>query len=165
MFCVAHLCPTLHDTVDCSPPGSSVHGDSPGKNTDVGCHALLQGIFPTQEWSPGLPHCRHILYQLSYQGVPLTAHTHIKKKKTKTNPIKKKIGRRPNRYFFKEDKQTTNRHMKRCSALLIIRQMQIKTIMRYNFISSVQSLSRVQLFATPWTGAHQASLSITNSRS
>ena len=37
-------------------------------------------------------------------------------------------------------------------------------IMMYLF-SSVQSLSRVQLFATPWTAAHQASLSITNSRS
>ena len=34
--------------MDCSLPGSSVHGDSPGKNTGVGCHALLQGIFPTQ---------------------------------------------------------------------------------------------------------------------
>ena len=33
---------------DCCPPGSSVHGDSPGKNTGVGCHFLLQGIFPTQ---------------------------------------------------------------------------------------------------------------------
>ena len=36
---------------------------------------------------------------------------------------------------------------------------------RFYCISSVQSLSRVQLFATPWTAAHQASLSITNSRS
>ena len=34
--------------MDCSPPGSSVHGHSPGRNTGVGCHALLQGIFPTQ---------------------------------------------------------------------------------------------------------------------
>ena len=33
---------------DCGPPSSSVHGDSPGKNTGVGCHALLQGILPTQ---------------------------------------------------------------------------------------------------------------------
>ena len=31
--------------MDCSPPGSSVHGDSPGKNTGVGCFVLLQGIF------------------------------------------------------------------------------------------------------------------------
>jgi len=56
--------------MDCSPPGSSVHGDSPGKNTGVGCHALLQRIFPTQGSNPGLPHCRQILYQLSYQGSP-----------------------------------------------------------------------------------------------
>ena len=34
--------------MDCSPPGSSVHGKSPGKNTGVGCHFLLQGIFWTQ---------------------------------------------------------------------------------------------------------------------
>ena len=38
--------------MDCSLPGSSVHGDSPGKNTGVGCHALLQGIFPTQGLNP-----------------------------------------------------------------------------------------------------------------
>ena len=46
----------------------SVHGDSPGKNTEVGCHALLQGIFPTQGSNPGLPDCRWILYHLSHQG-------------------------------------------------------------------------------------------------
>ena len=40
---------TLCDPMDCSPPGSSIHGDSPGKNTGVGCHVLLKGIFPTQE--------------------------------------------------------------------------------------------------------------------
>ena len=38
----AQSCPTLCDPMDCSPPGSSVHGASPGKNTGVGCHALLQ---------------------------------------------------------------------------------------------------------------------------
>ena len=46
--------PTLCDPVDCSPPGSSVHGDSPGKNSGVGCNALLQGIFPTQGLNPDL---------------------------------------------------------------------------------------------------------------
>ena len=43
---------------------------SPGKNTGVGCPALLQGIFPAQGSNPGLPHCRWILYHLSYQGSP-----------------------------------------------------------------------------------------------
>ena len=33
----------------CSPPGSSVHGDSLGKNTGASYHALIQGIFPTQD--------------------------------------------------------------------------------------------------------------------
>ena len=48
---VAQSCPTLCDPMDCSLPGSSVHGDSPGKNTGVGCHALLQGIFPPRDWT------------------------------------------------------------------------------------------------------------------
>ena len=43
---VAQSCLTLCDLVNCSPPGFSAHGDSPGKNTGVGCHALLQGIKP-----------------------------------------------------------------------------------------------------------------------
>ena len=44
MLClVAQSCLTLCDPMNCSPPGSSVHGDSPGKATGVGCHALLQG--------------------------------------------------------------------------------------------------------------------------
>ena len=41
-------CLTLCDSVHYSPPGSSVYGDSLGKNTGVSCHALLQGVFPTQ---------------------------------------------------------------------------------------------------------------------
>ena len=40
---VAESCQTLCDSMDCSPPGSSVHGDSPGKNTGVGCHASSRG--------------------------------------------------------------------------------------------------------------------------
>ena len=70
--CCAVLCRsvTLCDTMNCSPPGSSVHGDSPGKNTGVDCYALLLGIFPTQGSNPGLPHYRRIFYHLSYQGSP-----------------------------------------------------------------------------------------------
>ena len=93
----AQSCPTLCESMDCSPPGSSAHkslqerilewvampssrgssqpgieprspalqvnslpAEPPGKpkNTGVGCHALLQGIFPTQESNQGLLHCR-----------------------------------------------------------------------------------------------------------
>ena len=65
-ICCVLCCSVSHvqlcDPLDCGPPSSSVHGDSPGKNTGVGCHALLQGIFPTQGLNPGLLHCRQVLY-------------------------------------------------------------------------------------------------------
>ena len=70
MCLVTQPCLTLCDIMNCSTPGSSVHGDSPGKNIGEGCHSLLQGIFPTQGLNPGLPHCRWILYHLSHQGSP-----------------------------------------------------------------------------------------------
>ena len=60
--------------MDCSPPVFSVRGDSPGTNTGVGCHALFQGIFPTQESNQALLHCRWILYQLSYQASLYSGH-------------------------------------------------------------------------------------------
>ena len=74
---VTQLRPTLWDTMDCSPPGSSVHGDSPGKNAGVGCHALFQGIFPTQGSRPGLLYCRQILYHLRHQENPKAVCIHI----------------------------------------------------------------------------------------
>ena len=61
----AQLCLTL------CLSGSSVNGIFPGKDTGVGCHFLLQGIFPTQESNPGLLHCKQILYRLSYMGRPI----------------------------------------------------------------------------------------------
>ena len=66
---VAQLCPTLCDPMDCSLPGSSGHGDSPGKNTGVDCHALLQGSFLTLGSNPGILHCRQILYHLRYHRI------------------------------------------------------------------------------------------------
>jgi len=83
----------LCDPMNCSPPGSSVHGDSPGKNTGVGCHALLQGIFLMQEsnlhflcllhWQasslplapPGKPH----LYVYICTCIHTHTHTHTMK--------------------------------------------------------------------------------------
>ena len=75
-YCMCNMCLVaqsylaLYNPMDGSPAGSSVHGDSPGKNTGVGCCALLQGMFPTQGSNPGLPHCWWILYRLSHQGSP-----------------------------------------------------------------------------------------------
>ena len=45
-------------------------GDFPSKNPGVSCHFLLQGIFPTQGWKPGLQYCRQIPYWLSHTGKP-----------------------------------------------------------------------------------------------
>ena len=67
---VAQSCSTLFNLLDCNPAGSSVHVNSPGKNTEVDCHALLQGIIPTQGSHTGLPHFRPILYHMSHQGSP-----------------------------------------------------------------------------------------------
>ena len=70
---VTQSCLTFCNPMDCSLPGSSVRGDSLGKNTGVGCHSLLQGIFPTQGLNPGLSivrglHIRSILKLRSREG-------------------------------------------------------------------------------------------------
>ena len=70
MCLVVQSCLTLCDLMDCSLPGSSIHGDTPRKTTGVGCHALLQGIFPTQGLKPGVLHCRQILLPSELPGKP-----------------------------------------------------------------------------------------------
>ena len=60
--------------MDCSSPGSSVHGTFQARILGVlgvGSHSLLQGIFLTQGSNLGLRYCRQILYHLSYQGSPI----------------------------------------------------------------------------------------------
>ena len=64
---VAQLCLALCNLMD----------SSPGKNTRVDCHSLLQGIFPIQGSNPGLLHCRQIRYHLSHQGSPFTCSHYI----------------------------------------------------------------------------------------
>ena len=86
VYLVAQLCSIFYDPKDSSPPGSSVHGDSPGKNTGVGCHALLQGFFPTQGSNPGLPHYRWILPHMSHRGSP-KKNIYEKKKKNIYEPL------------------------------------------------------------------------------
>ena len=95
--------------MDCSPPSFSVHGDSPGKNTGVGCHALLQGIKDRDLPYPGIKH-RSPTLQVDF--LP-------------SEPPGKLIP--------------------------------------LNQFSSIQWLSCIRLFVTPWTAACQASPSVTNS--
>ena len=68
---VAQSCPTL-----CNPMDSP--WNSPGQNTGVGSFSLLQGIFPTQGWNPGVLHCRWTLYQLSHKGGPFYGKVKVK---------------------------------------------------------------------------------------
>ena len=63
-------CLTLCDPMDCSPPGSSVHGILQARILEWGSHSVLKGIFPIQGSNPGLLHCRQILYCLSHQRSP-----------------------------------------------------------------------------------------------
>ena len=57
-MCAVLSCSVVSDSLtpmNCGPPGSSVHGDSPGKYTRVGCHALLQGNLPNPGTEPRSP--------------------------------------------------------------------------------------------------------------
>ena len=74
---VVHLLscvPLFHDSMDCSPLLSTLFcpWNSPGKDTGVGCHSLLQGTFPTQGSNPDLLHWQADSLPLSYQGSPET---------------------------------------------------------------------------------------------
>ena len=97
---VTQLCPALCDPMDCSPLGSFVHRDSPGesKNTGVSCHALLQGIFPTQWSNPHLLHWQvdslplappgnSNTFQISMLIIPLCPPTHDLQFYNSNNPL------------------------------------------------------------------------------
>ena len=77
MCSVPKSCPTLCIPMDCSLPGSSVHGIFPGKDTGVGCHAILWGIFPTQRLNHvfcGFCVGRWILYHRATWEAPQTPY-------------------------------------------------------------------------------------------
>ena len=114
------------------PHGLYSPWNSPGQNTGVGNLSLLQGIFPTQASNPGLPHCRRILYQLSYQGSP-NGETNLDKG-GQEKPL------------WSWDRRGGSR---------------VQPLKEWHS----KFLSHVQLFATPWTAGHQASLSFTISQS
>ena len=121
------------------------------------CQALLQGIFPTQGSNPGLPHCREILYHMSHQG-SLSSVWNIKPCKFsifylfKKNYIKSIV-----RWMDKEDVRYI------CVYIYTYTMEYVWMLLLSLFSQSVQSLSHVRFFVTPWAAVQQASLSITNS--
>ena len=69
--CVYVSCSVISNPLQLQEPtGLFCPWNFPGKNTGVGCHSLLQGIFPTEGLNLGLMPCRQILYHLSHQGRP-----------------------------------------------------------------------------------------------
>ena len=67
LVCVCVSCSVMSDSLQphrLQPTRLLCPWNSPGKNTRLGTHSLLQGILPTQGSSPGLPHCRQILHHL-----------------------------------------------------------------------------------------------------
>ena len=65
-MCVCEICSVVSNSL--WPHGLYNPWNSLGQNIGVGSLSLLQGIFQTQGWNPGLPHCRQILYQLSHKN-------------------------------------------------------------------------------------------------
>ena len=125
---------TLWDPMGCSLPDCSVHGDSPGRYTGVGCHPLVQRIFPSQASIPDLPHCRRIFYPLNHQG--------------SLNRISAAILKNPTEFSY----------------LLLTYEDTMRTLWLFtvNHKEGLHycMLSHVWLYGTPWTVAHQALLSM-----
>ena len=110
--------------------------DFPGKNTGVGCHCLLQEIFPTQGLNPSLLLCRQMLYHLSHQGNTIL-DLKILKFKILSQYIVLLV-------YLNIHNSFTGFHK----------------LLLPSLRSEVNSLSCVQLFATPWTVAYEATQSM-----
>ena len=92
------MCPTFCNPIDCSPPGSSVHGILQARILEwVGCHSLLQGIFPAPGSNPSLLHCRQILYSLSHQGNPRMCYMYRNGSDAGSQPVSMSASRLPSR--------------------------------------------------------------------
>ena len=140
---------------------------SPDKNTGVGCHALLQGIFPTRGLNPGLLHCTRILYPLNHLGNPFWYsytiwHDHYDKFNYQLSPYKVIA------------KLLTVFSMVYTSSPWPFLYLEVCTVFLTSSCHLMVSGSSSDLLhqfsrsvvpdsATPWSAAHQTSLSFTNS--
>ena len=135
---ILQSCLTLWDPVDCSL--LFCLQNSPGKHTGVGCHALLQRLFPTQGSNLGLLHCRQILTVWATMEAPTVSR---------------------GTYKYKRGKKTRMNLVMLDEKLLKKQGIGINT--QFSVCSVQFSHSVVSNSVTPWTAACQASLSITNS--
>ena len=124
-------------------------------------HSLLQGIFLTQGSNLGLLCCRQILYHLSHQGSPYNLLCRVKEVLTFL-PSKANFQASQGSGFTCTWLSWSFMLLKWVFFFFSLHLSVLKRLVSYQF-SSVQSLSCVQLFATPRTAARQASWSITNS--
>ena len=85
----------LCNPLDHSPPGSSVHGDSPGKNTGVGCHALLQANLPNPRIEPRSPTLQGDSLSTEPPGKPIYTLLCVNQLTSRKFCIKKKKKRQP----------------------------------------------------------------------
>ena len=120
------------------------------KNTEMGSHSLLQGIFPTQGSNPDLPHCRRILYCLNHQGsltlgrsftVSAAAAKSLESCQTLCDPI---------------DGSPPGSPVPGILQARTLEWVAISFSSVWKWKVKEKSLSRVRLLVTPWTAAHQA---------
>ena len=143
--------------------------NSPGKNTGVSCHCLLQGIFPTQGSNLGLLHCRQILDHLNHQGLLLIHNMNFKKwfSKSNTDCIAAAAAKSLQSCLTLCHPIGGSPPGSPVPGILQARTLEWVAISFSNagkWKVKVKSLSRVQLLATPWTAAHQAPPSMRFSR-
>ena len=170
------------------PHGSYSLWNSPGQNTGVGSHSILQGIFPTQGLNLGLLHCRWILYQLSHKGsprilewiaYPFSSGSSWPRNWTRISCIAggfftnwamrevdilaaaaaKSLQSCPVTLCDPIDGSPPGSPIPRILQARPLEQVAISFSNAWKWKVKVKSLSHVWLLVTPWTAAHQAPLS------
>ena len=154
LYLVAQSCLTLWDPIDCSPPGSSVHWASPGKNTGVGCHDVPSGDLPNPGIEPSSPTLQDNSLPSEPPGKPqvylaAAAAKSLQSCPTLCDPI---------------DGSPPGSPVPGTVQARTLEWVAISFSNAWKWKVKVKSLSPVWLLATPWTAAHQAPLSMGFSR-